>query len=45
MTLLAGRRVAVVHEWFGPAGGAEAVFLAIADLLPHARRLVLWAVP
>ncbi|MFC7528584.1 glycosyltransferase [Actinoplanes sp. GCM10030250] len=41
--LLAGRKVAVVHEWFGATGGSEAVFLAIADLLPHAQRLILWA--
>ncbi|WP_433381882.1 glycosyltransferase [Actinoplanes sp. CA-142083] len=41
--LLAGRSVAMVHEWFGATGGSEAVFLAIADLLPHAERLVLWA--
>ncbi|KUL42351.1 glycosyltransferase [Actinoplanes awajinensis] len=40
--LLGGRRVAVVHEWFGATGGSEAVFLAIADLLPQAQRLVLW---
>ena len=33
----------MVHEWFGATGGSEAVFLAIADLLPHAERLVLWA--
>jgi glycosyltransferase involved in cell wall biosynthesis len=43
--LLAGRSVAVVHEWFSAAGGSENVFLAIADLLPHARRYVLWAEP
>jgi glycosyltransferase involved in cell wall biosynthesis len=41
--LLADRSVAMVHEWFGATGGSEAVFLAIADLLPHAERLVLWA--
>lgn len=41
--LLADRSVAVVHEWFGATGGSENVFLAIADLLPHARRIVLWA--
>jgi glycosyltransferase involved in cell wall biosynthesis len=41
--LLAGRSVAVVHEWFGATGGSEAVFLAIADQLPQAERLVLWA--
>jgi glycosyltransferase involved in cell wall biosynthesis len=43
LPLLADRRVAMVHEWFGATGGSEAVFLAIADLLPHAERLVLWA--
>jgi glycosyltransferase involved in cell wall biosynthesis len=41
--LLSGRTVAMVHEWFGATGGSETVFLAIADLLPHAERLVLWA--
>ncbi|MEH1027215.1 glycosyltransferase [Micromonospora profundi] len=41
--LLADRSVAVVHEWFGATGGSENVFLAIADLVPHARRIVLWA--
>ncbi|GIF00499.1 glycosyltransferase [Paractinoplanes rishiriensis] len=43
LPLLADRKVAMVHEWFGATGGSEAVFLAIADLLPHAERLVLWA--
>jgi glycosyltransferase involved in cell wall biosynthesis len=41
--LLADRSVAVVHEWFGAVGGSENVFLAIADLVPHAERYVLWA--
>jgi len=41
--LLADRSVAVVHEWFASTGGSETVFLAIADLVPHARRYVLWA--
>ncbi|MCO1597949.1 glycosyltransferase [Micromonospora sp. RHAY321] len=41
--LLADRSVAVVHEWFGATGGSENVFLAIADLIPHAQRIVLWA--
>jgi glycosyltransferase involved in cell wall biosynthesis len=41
--LLANRSVAVVHEWFASTGGSETVFLAIADLVPHARRYVLWA--
>ncbi len=40
--LLAGRSVAVVHEWFSATGGSESVFLHIADLLPHAERFVLW---
>jgi glycosyltransferase involved in cell wall biosynthesis len=40
--LLAGRSVAVVHEWFGATGGSEAVFLSIAALVPHADRFVLW---
>jgi glycosyltransferase involved in cell wall biosynthesis len=39
---LVGRSVAVVHEWFGATGGSEAVFLNIADLVPHAARFVLW---
>ncbi|MFC7274536.1 glycosyltransferase [Paractinoplanes rhizophilus] len=43
LPLLSGRTVAMVHEWFGATGGSETVFLAIADLLPHAERLVLWA--
>ncbi|MDG4825207.1 glycosyltransferase [Asanoa sp. WMMD1127] len=43
--LLAGRRVAVVHEWFSAHGGSEDVFLAIAGLVPHATRYVLWAEP
>jgi glycosyltransferase involved in cell wall biosynthesis len=40
---LAGRTVAIVHEWFGSTGGSEAVFLRIADLVPHAQRFVLWS--
>jgi len=43
--LLAGKSVAVVHEWFSAFGGSENVFLAIADLMPHAQRHVLWAEP
>ncbi|GAA2634294.1 glycosyltransferase [Paractinoplanes durhamensis] len=43
LPLLGDKSVAMVHEWFGATGGSEAVFLAIADLLPHAERLVLWA--
>jgi glycosyltransferase involved in cell wall biosynthesis len=35
--------VAVVHEWFSAAGGSEAVYRAIGDLLPQAERFVLWA--
>ena len=41
--LLGDRRVAVVHEWFSATGGSEQVFRAIAELLPHAARYVLWA--
>lgn len=41
--LLADRSVVVLHEWFGATGGSENVFLAIAGLMPHARRYVLWA--
>ena len=40
---LVGRSVAVVHEWFGATGGSEAVFLNIAELIPHAERFVLWS--
>jgi glycosyltransferase involved in cell wall biosynthesis len=40
--LLGGLSVALVHEWFGVAGGAEKVFLSIGDLLPHADKYVLW---
>lgn len=42
---LAGRRVALVHEWFGATGGSENVFRRIADLLPQADRFVLWKDP
>lgn len=45
MALLASRSVALVHEWFTPNGGSEQVFLAIAELVPHASRYVLWAEP
>lgn len=41
-SLLSGRSVALVHEWFGATGGSENVFLAINDLLPHAKGFVLW---
>ncbi|MFC0533237.1 glycosyltransferase [Phytohabitans kaempferiae] len=41
-TLLPGRSVALVHEWFGATGGSENVFRRIADLVPHAERFVLW---
>jgi len=41
-TLLSGRSVALVHEWFGATGGSENVFLAISELIPHARGYVLW---
>src|SRR5688500_3154141 len=39
---LAGRSVALVHEWFGATGGSEQVFLRMARLIPHAERFVLW---
>lgn len=39
---LAGRSVALVHEWFGATGGSEQVFLSVAKMLPHAQRFVLW---
>ncbi len=41
-SLLDGRSVAVVHEWFGATGGSEKVFLSICDVVPHAERFVLW---
>ncbi|SCG68616.1 glycosyltransferase [Micromonospora coxensis] len=41
-TALAGRTVALVHEWFGATGGSEQVFRHIADLVPHGERFVLW---
>jgi glycosyltransferase involved in cell wall biosynthesis len=40
--LLAGRSVAVVHEWYGATGGSEKVFVKMAALVPHAKRYVLW---
>lgn len=40
--LLAGRSVALVHEWFGATGGSENVFLAIREVLPDATGFVLW---
>ncbi len=43
--LLADRRVALVHEWYSAAGGSEQVFGALAELVPHADRYVLWAEP
>jgi glycosyltransferase involved in cell wall biosynthesis len=39
---LAGRSVALVHEWFGATGGSENVFRRIGDIVPHAERFVLW---
>jgi glycosyltransferase involved in cell wall biosynthesis len=39
---LAGRSVAIVHEWFSAAGGSETVFRRIAEVLPQAERFVLW---
>ncbi|MDG4792868.1 glycosyltransferase [Micromonospora sp. WMMD1082] len=39
---LAGRTVALIHEWFGATGGSEQVFLSMADVVPHADRFVLW---
>lgn len=40
--VLAGRSVALVHEWFGATGGSENVFRRIGELVPHAERFVLW---
>ncbi|MFI7430423.1 glycosyltransferase [Micromonospora sp. NPDC049836] len=39
---LAGRSVALIHEWFGATGGSEQVFLSMAEVVPHAQRFVLW---
>jgi glycosyltransferase involved in cell wall biosynthesis len=39
---LAGRSVALLHEWYGATGGSESVFRHIAQLIPHGRRFVLW---
>ncbi|WP_200211182.1 hypothetical protein [Micromonospora coerulea] len=40
--LLAGKSVALVHEWFGATGGSENVFLALREVLPDATGFVLW---
>jgi glycosyltransferase involved in cell wall biosynthesis len=40
--VLAGRSVALVHEWFGATGGSENVFRRIGEIVPHAERFVLW---
>ncbi|MFC3504750.1 glycosyltransferase [Micromonospora krabiensis] len=40
--VLAGRSVALIHEWFGATGGSEQVFLSMAGVVPHADRFVLW---
>lgn len=40
--VLAGRTVALVHEWFGATGGSENVFRRIGEIVPHAERFVLW---
>jgi glycosyltransferase involved in cell wall biosynthesis len=42
---LAGRSVALVHEWFSAAGGSENVFRQIGEVVPHAARFVLWKEP
>jgi glycosyltransferase involved in cell wall biosynthesis len=39
---LAGKSVALIHEWFSTTGGSEQVFLRMAEIVPHARRFVLW---
>ncbi|GAA4451800.1 glycosyltransferase [Phytohabitans houttuyneae] len=39
---LAGRSVALVHEWFGATGGSEEVFRHIGRIVPHGERFVLW---
>jgi glycosyltransferase involved in cell wall biosynthesis len=43
--LLAGKKVALVHEWFAATGGSENVFVEISELLPHAHGYVLWREP
>jgi glycosyltransferase involved in cell wall biosynthesis len=40
--LLRGKSVALVHEWFAATGGSENVFVAISEVLPHAKGFVLW---
>jgi glycosyltransferase involved in cell wall biosynthesis len=40
--LLAGRSVALVHEWFEATGGSEQVFARMARLIPHAEHFTLW---
>jgi glycosyltransferase involved in cell wall biosynthesis len=40
--LLAGRSVALVHEWFGATGGSENVFRSIGEIIPHGKKFVLW---
>jgi glycosyltransferase involved in cell wall biosynthesis len=37
--------VALVHEWFAATGGSENVFVAISEILPHAKGFVLWREP
>ncbi len=39
---LAGKTVALVHEWFAATGGSEHVFLAMNEVVPHAKGYVLW---
>jgi glycosyltransferase involved in cell wall biosynthesis len=39
---LVGASVALVHEWFAPTGGSENVFLAMHEVVPHAKGFVLW---
>ncbi|MEU9504725.1 glycosyltransferase [Micromonospora sp. NPDC048170] len=39
---MAGKSVALVHEWFGATGGSENVFLEIREVLPDAKGFVLW---
>jgi len=42
---LSGKSVALVHEWFGATGGSENVFVAMSEILPHAKGFVLWRDP
>ncbi|WP_238006626.1 glycosyltransferase [Dactylosporangium sp. AC04546] len=44
-TLLPGKSIALVHEWFAVTGGSENVFVAMHEVLPQAKPFVLWRDP